>query len=605
MLFGVFVLLSILTIELLKTNKKWKVIQYALLILGILFLIIANVSLVWLLVGIFSVIIFVYSISLQHSGAKIIQGENEKKKFPFTSLIVIFICLMFLVGGNLVNGFVSKYISLNNQEVRPSIITTSQIAWKSIKHDPFFGTGPNTFVIDWSLWQPKDIAQTVFWNVDFTNGYSLLTTFAVTTGLLGLISFLLFLIIYVTRSIQSIRLAFRDTLSNYFIMTTLMISIYSWITIIFYNPNIIMLMLAFVSSGMLIGILVSKQAIPAKDFSFLSDPRNSFFSILILLVLMVSSISLTYIYIEKFASVVYFSNALKGNNTTESLAKSENMLLRAISLNKNDVYYRSLSQVYLSRINLLINDTTVSADTLKTDLQQLVNLAQQSASLAVSQNPKQYQNYMNLGNIYTALVPLSVANSYESAGAAYDKAITLAPNNPSILLAKASLEFTNKKNDEARKYIKQALDLKSDYIDAIFFLAQIETNEGNLPAAIKQAELAATLAPNDSTVFFRLGLLRYNNSDYTGAISAFEKAVIIDNSYLNARYFLGQAYKKVGRTSDALVQFNILAKVLPDNQDVKNAISSINTPTQPTPAPTLTPTTQDKSNTKAPLPEKK
>jgi cytochrome c-type biogenesis protein CcmH/NrfG len=601
LLFGIFVLLSIFTIELLKTNVKWRVVQYILLILGILFLIIVNVPLVWLLVGIFSVIIFVYSVSLQHSGVKIIQGENEKKKFPFTSLVVIFISLMFLIGGNLVNGFVSKYISLNNQEIRPSIVTTAQIAWKSIKHNPAFGTGPNTFVIDWSLWQPKEIAQTIFWNVDFTNGYSLLTTFAVTTGLLGLISLLLFLIIYVTRSIQSIRLAFRDTLSNYFIMTTLMVSIYSWITVILFNPNIIMLMLSFVSSGMLIGILVNKQAIPAKDFSFLSDPRNSFFSILILLVLMVSAISLTYIYIEKFASVVYFSNALNNNNTMESLTKSEGMLLRAISLNKNDVYYRSLSQVYLGKINLLISDTSVSADTLKTDLQQLLNLSQQYASLAVSQNPKQYQNYMNLGNIYAALVPLSVANSYESAGVAYDKAMTLAPNNPSILLAKASLEFTNKNNAGARKFIKQALDIKANYIDAIFFLAQIETNEGNLPAAIKQAESAATMAPNDSTVFFRLGLLRYNNSDYTGAVSAFEKAVILDNSYLNARYFLGQAYKKVGRTSDALVQFNILTKILPDNQDIKSAINSINTPTPtPTPAPTT-----DTKNVKPPLPEKK
>ena len=67
---------------------------------------------------------------------------------------------------------------------------------------------------------------------------------------------------------------------------------------------------------------------------------------------------------------------------------------------------------------------------------------------------------------------------------------------------------------------------------------------------------------------------------------------------MNARYFLGQSYKKVGRTSDALVQYNILAKVLPDNQDVKDAISSINSPQQTTTKPS-------DSNVKPPLPEKK
>ena len=608
LILGLLVLLSLFTIELISTKIIFKIVQYLLLLLGILFLIIINIQLVWLLVGLFSVIIFVYSISVQHAVAKVIQGESNKKRFPFTSLVVIFIAFILLVNGNLINGFVSNYIRINNQDIRPSLVTTSQIALKAIKHNPLFGTGPNTFVIDWALWQPKDIAQTVFWNVDFVNGYSLLSTFAVTTGLLGLISLLLFLVIYVTRSIQSIRIALQNMLSNYFIMTTLMISMYSWITIILYNPNIIMLMLAFSSSGMLIGVLVYKKAIPVKEFSFLSDPRNSFFSILALVVLMVSTATLTYVYIEKFTSIVYFSKGLNSGSTMETLSKSEGMFLKAISLDKNDIYYRSLSQVYINQIGVLINDKTISADILKSELQQLVNNAQQSASLAVTQNPKQYLNYVNLGDIYSALVPLSVANSYESAMAAYNKATLLSPNNPSIILAKASVEFVNKNNSEARKYIKQALDLKANYIDAIFLLVQIETNEGNIPEAIKQAEYAGNLAPNDPTVFFRLGLLRYNNSDYSGAVSAFEKAVILDNSYLNARYLLGLSYKKVGRTADALVQFNILAKILPNNQDIKDAINGINTTTPTVTTPVATTSTDKitttKTTIKPPLPGK-
>jgi tetratricopeptide (TPR) repeat protein len=550
-------------------------------------------SLVWLLICIFSVIIFVYIVSVQHSGIKIIPGEG-KKKFPYVSLIIIFTSFVFLVGNNLIGNFVSNYITLNNTDIRPSITTTSQIAWKAIKYNPFFGTGPNTFVIDWALWQPKEIVQTIFWDTDFTNGFSLLSTFAVTTGLIGLIAFLLFIIIYITRSIQSIRIALHNSISNYLIMTILMISIYSWVTIIFYNPNIIILMLAFTSSGMLIGILAHKQAIQVKTFSFLTDPRHSFFSILGLVILMVSTTFLFYIYIEKFTSIIYFSKGLNSQNTIESLSNSEKMFLKAISLDKNDVYYRGLSQVYLSQIGVLLNDKTISQDVLKSNLQQLINNAQESAGLAVNQNPKQYQNYINLGNIYSTLVPLSVSNSYESAITAYNKASLLAPNNPAILLARASLEFVNMNNNEARKFIKQALDIKMNYIDAIFLLVQIETNEGNLSEAIKQAEYGGEIDPNNPTVFFRLGLLRYNNSDYTGAISAFENAVILDNTYLNAHYFLGQSYKKVGRIDDALFQFNILNKIIPDNQDIKKAIDSINEPTP-----------KEITNTKALLPEKK
>lgn len=603
--FGLVILISVFTLEFVKSKKLFHFLQIFLVIVGVFFLAIINIPLVWLLVGLFSAIIFVYSISIQQVGVKVIHGESEKKKFPFIALIIVFISFTFLVGSDSISGFISKYISVSNLDIRPSITTTSQIAWKAIKHNPFFGTGPNTFVIDWALWQPKAIAQTIFWNVDFVNGFSSLLTFVVTTGILGLVVWLLFIGTFLMRGIKSLKVALQNPLSNYFVMTTLITSVYSWVSFIFYTPNIILLTLAFASSGILIGILVSRQTIPMKNFSFLHDPRNSFFSILGLMVLMIVTLSTTYVYAEKFASIIYFSKGSVSTGTLESLSKSEKMLSNAIVLDKNDIYYRTLSQIHIAEIQALLNDKTVSQDVLKSNLQQLVNAAEGAASAAINQNPKQYLNYVNLGNIYSSLVPLGVEKSYESSASAYDKAQVLAPNNPSIKLARASLEFANKNNDQAKKYIQQALDLKENYTDAIFLLAQIETSEGNLGDAIKQAEHAGALTPNDPTVFFRLGLLRYNNSDYTGAVSAFEQAVILDTNYLNARYFLGQAYQKVGRTSDALIQYKILGKVLPDNKDVKDAINAISNPPQAAPTTTPTPSnTKTKATIKPPLPEK-
>jgi tetratricopeptide (TPR) repeat protein len=594
LLFGLIILLSIFTIEFLKSKGFFLFVQYFLLVTGLFFLIIINIPLVWLLVGLFSVIIFVYSVSIQHAGIRIVHGGGEKKRFPFAALIVVFVCLTFLIGSNSLGGLISKYINLSNPEVRPSFVTTSQIAWKSIKHNPLVGTGPNTFAIDWALWQPKEIASTIFWNSDFNNGFSTLSTFVVTTGILGLLAWIAFFIIFVIRGVQSIRVALKDPLSNYFILTTFMVSLYTWITFIIYTPNILMMMLAFSSSGILIGILVYRQVIGVKEISFLNDPRNSFFAILSLMVLMIGTLSVTYLYVEKFTSVIYFSKGLNANSSMESLVRSEKMLTNAISLDKNDVYYRTLSQVYIAEIGVLVNDDKISQDTLKSNLQQLINFAQNSASLAVSQNPKQYLNYVNLGNIYSSLVPLAVDSSYESAMSSYTKAQALAPNNPSIILAKAQLEFVKKNNEEARKLIQQALDLKLNYTDALFLLAQIESSEGNTALAIKQVEKAAQISPNDSTIFFRLGLLRYNNSEYENAKNAFEQAVIIDNSYLNARYFLGLSYQKLGRNSDALIQFKILSKVLPDNQDVKKAIESLSVVSTPT---TVAPVTDTKATT--------
>ena len=118
------------------------------------------------------------------------------------------------------------------------------------------------------------------------------------------------------------------------------------------------------------------------------------------------------------------------------------------------------------------------------------------------------------------------------------------------------------------------------------------------------------LIENDATVFFRIGTLRYDNSDYTGAVSAFEKAVILDNNYLNARYLLGQSYQKIGRKNDALMQYQILNKISPSDVNVKKAIdslSNISAPDTGTDETSKENTVDDKNskNTKTDLKNKK
>lgn len=608
--FGLITLLSLFAVEFRKTALWKRVALYILLALGVFFLIVINIPLVWLLVGLFSVLIFVYSISITHSTSGTLKEAHAKNSFPFASLIVILVSLVFLVGSNSIGNFVSRYISVVNPDVRPSLVATSKVAYKALAHNPLFGTGPNTFIIDWALWQPKEIAQSLYWNIDFPSGVGLLPTFVVTTGVVGLAMWVLFIFYFVKRTTKNLGLAFQSMEMNYMLMSTFLVSVYSWLITILYSPTIVMLMLAFASSGVMIALLISKKKVSVVSISFLSDPRHSFFSILGIMVLMVTSVSLTYVYIEKFTSVIYFSRGIDSGSTIETLSKSETMLSNALLLDKNDAYYRTLSQVYIREIGVLINDKTVSADALKTNVQKLVNLAQVNAQSAVAQNPKQYQNYVNLGNVYASLVPLSVANSYEGAVAAYDQAMKLAPQNPSIILARAQLEFAHKNNDDAKKFIAQALALKPNYTDAIFFLVQIQASEGNLADAIAQAQHAGDMSPNDPTIFFRLGLLRYNNNDYTGAVSAFENAVLLDNTYINAHYFLGLAYQKAGRSTDAIAQFQALQKVLPDNADIKDALNSamgVSAPAQPTTttaAPTKTPAKAPVKKAKTPLPEK-
>ena len=59
------------------------------------------------------------------------------------------------------------------------------------------------------------------------------------------------------------------------------------------------------------------------------------------------------------------------------------------------------------------------------------------------------------------------------------------------------------------------------------------------------------------------------------ATKAFEQAIILDNNYANARYFLALAYLDANRKDDALAQLKIIEVSNPDNQMIKQLISEV------------------------------
>lgn len=573
-LYGLIIIISLLKIEFLKINKAYKYGLYFLIALSLIFLIVINVFIVWLLVCLFSVTIFIYNIFLQYT-----KNKNEKievkRKFSFLPIVVILISLFFLIGGNFINPFISKYVNFTNIEVRPSVGATYNIFVKTIKQDPLLGIGPNTFNISWDQWKPIQVNKTDFWNTDFNNGFGLIPTFLITTGLIGFLVWILFFTSFIYRGFKSLIFIFQKISSNHFILTSFIISLYSWIITIIYNPNIVLLVIAFASTGVFIGSLVSKKILINHEISFLKDPRISFFSITIIVILIITSVSAIYIYTNKFISIVYYSNNLNPENNIESLTKSEEKLNRAILFSKSDKYYRTLSQVYIAEIGVLLNDKTLSQDFIKSRIPILINNAEQKASLAINQNPKKYTNWVNLGDIYKSLVPLGISGSYENALQSYKMAMELAPQNPSIFLSQSQLELSNKNIDGAKNLIYEALKLKGNYLDAIFMLAQIEKDRGNIEEAIKQLEYASLVAPNDPNVFFELGLIKYENGRYSEAINSFETSLILNKYYLDTRYFLALSYEKAGKTKEAIKQLNILKESLPNNDFINNKLDSL------------------------------
>ena len=348
-----------------------------------------------------------------------------------------------------------------------------------------------------------------------------------------------------------------------------MASLYLWIINVFYVPSAAIFFLAFFFTGLFIGSLINENLITMKSFTYMGNPRRSLISMPILVIIIISSVTGSYIYVQKFLSNVYYQKSLNSLSVIGNLDEAEKYAAKAISLGKNDANYRLLSDIYFARLSSLSVLKNITIDDFNNKIGPILKKALESSNAAVKYDNVNYQNYLLLGRIYESVIP--VEGAYKMASENYNKALKFNPKSPSINLMLARAEVSNKNNAKAREYIMKSLQLKNNYTEAVFLLAQIEIAEGNIKDAIKLVEAGSTLVFDNPVIFFQLGILKYSDKekDYKGAAEAFEKALALNSSYSNARYFLGLSYYNLGKSGDAIKQFEMVQTLNPDNKEVE------------------------------------
>lgn len=572
--FGLVIILSLMAIEFASLGSKIKNALYGLVGISLLVLSLVNLKLVWMIVGVFSLIIFVYTLSFGNSGVK--NSEHSERKIPAAPFSVLLISLFFILSGSFVGDAIYSFFKVPQEVLRPSWTQTVDVAKESLTENPVFGAGPNRFMSQWLLFKPDAVNNSVLWNIDFNTGVGFIPSSMVVTGIIGVVAWVVFLLAFIYRGIRSVFLLRIKAAHSYVIVSSFLGALYLWVTLFFYVPNVVVVFFAFLMTGVFIASLAEAKLIKNYDFSFLEDPRVGFVSVLVLIVLIISSIVGGYILLQKFLSVGYFQKGLITLNTTGDLDKTEQDIFNALKLDKSDIYYRTLSELNLAKLNNVLSQKDISKDTARAEFQTRSRIAIKNAVSATEIDRTNYLNWTTLAKVYQTLMMLGAPKEfYDSAQGAYDTAVSLNPKDPSLTLERARLEIAVGNKDRAREYIAQALNQKSNYTEAIFLLSQMQANEGNLKDAIASAEVASMVSPNDMGAFFQLGLLRYKAKDYKGAIAAFSRAVDLNPSYSNAKYFLGISLYKTGDRKSAIQQFEEISSLNPDNVEVKNILKNL------------------------------
>ncbi|MBI2627404.1 hypothetical protein HYW72_00550 [Candidatus Nomurabacteria bacterium] len=519
-------LMFLLVIEFFSISKAGKILLEILILLSILLAASVSFPLVWILLGISSLVIFVYkaSITFQKSESK---EETEKKHFPLISFIVMLISLLFFISGQFISSILPSRLQIANTEVSPLLKTTLSITKGVLVENPILGIGPNRFGEAWSMHKPlainTKINGTDFWDVSFNSGSGLLPTLTATTGSLGILAWIVFFILFLVIGVKSLFSSIKNGVNphtniigvgvNWETVASFVLSLYLFISSFFYSTGAVIFLLAFAFAGVFIGLSASNNSNGEISLSFLNDHRTSFFSILFLILLAIVSVAVSFKYTERFISVSYFRKAL----SAQTVPLAQDAISKALSLYSNDLYLRTYAQIFLVKLNSIANKGSSLSDTDKADLQASFDQALNSAQMAAAYNPSNYSNFQLLGSVYQVVGSLGAKDAYGKAVLAYQNASNLNPLNPGLKLSMASASFADGKVKEAKDYAKQALSLKPDYIDALITLSQIAKSENNNAEALSYAQTALSVSPTNADLIKYVDSIK--NSNITPALA--------------------------------------------------------------------------------------
>ena len=400
--------------------------------LGVLFfssIFLINFKLTWFLIALSSIII------LWQAASRGFQKTLQPQLFLPLIILILSLTLFFIelpLGKNFL------------PEIYPAYQHSWQVAKSTLAEGPenfFFGSGPATFPYQFSLHKGEVLNQTAFSSIVFDQGQSAFFTLLTTIGVLGVMS-LLFLIGFF----------FYQGFNKPFILFAG--GFYLALLFFFYPVN-----LTLTAFGFLILGLWQNTGTKLKELNFFEiSPKKSFIIMIACSLLMVGAILGIYNIVRQYRAELSFSRAIRlydEQKPDQSLSQVE----KTLGIWEKDNYYLTLSKLELLKASEIFqNQETFPTEEQKNILQNLLTQAETSAQFALQFNPKNSQNYQNLGWLYENLIFLK-ENAVQLSLEAYQKAQELDPQNPDIHTAKARIYEIQGEKEKATQEYQKALEL--------------------------------------------------------------------------------------------------------------------------------------------------
>lgn len=284
-------------------------------------------------------------------------------------------------------------------------------------------------------------------------------------------------------------------------------------------------------------------------------------------------------------------DALRGSNG--SLRRAQTLESKAIGLASfEDRYHRTSSQIFLARLNEMMNNQELSEAQRRQQFQTLMAATINQARTATDISKRNVANWSNQGSIYHTLMNYAVQDADKWAVNSYQKAMELAPISPDLHVSLARVYLTKAGNVSQEKkdaqkikqqnltsamdHLEKAVKLKPNYWPAHFQQVVVYDRQGKSEQAIEKLKTLKRARPQDATTYFQLGALYFRNEDFEKAEQEFKQILKQNSKFANARYFLGLVYDKQGKKQKALEQFEEIISLDESNKkQVQSIIDNI------------------------------
>ena len=469
-------------------------------------------------------------------------------------------------------------------EVSPSVQGEWGIAKEVLKGRAITGSGPGTFVFDYAKYRPESLNQTVFWGTRFSSGASEILGWLSQKGILGILSFVSLLVFSLLLGVKALMRSLQDS-SSWMMGLGILASLGATVAAFVLYPSTFVLSFVF---WVLVGCLGVFGAKNMKKFQVASQSAVALGSSFAFLLVLIFGLGLLFVGGQKYIAEAKYLKGVKASQQGNIQGALEGVA-EAATLNPSvDLYWRDLSQLYLSRLNEISQDSSLSQDQKREQSQTVIQSAVNAVQRAVASAPANIANWNVQGFVYRSLIGVPGADAL--ALAAYEKAKELEPSSPFswtelgrvyILQAQSLASDKAKETERAAALesalgnLQKAIELKADYAPAHFLTAAVYEQQGKEDEAIAKLEETKTVAPNDTGLAFQLGTVYWQKKDFNKAQAELERAISLNANYSNARYILGLVFDAKKDKAKALEQFNKIAELNPGNEEVQKIIANI------------------------------